>query len=216
MSVVSKSKKTVTKTAPKSQQSRRTFYVFTGLTGALTLTGALLVAISPQPLRPDGSTALAAVEGADPLAAVYSTPTPVSIGRWKYIYVHHSRTPSGSAATLAQSPVGTADHFVITNGNGGRDGEVQITPLWADQKPAVSPTGTGTIDPDCISICLVGDFDQSLPTAAQQHRLTQLIDSLQGQLRLASHCVIMLEQPTTPASVGRHFPTADFRSQILR
>lgn len=215
MQAVSKSKKASKKTS-STERSRRTFYVFTGLTSALTLTGALLVAISPQPLRPDGSTALAAVEGPDPLAAVYDTPSPVAIGRWKYIYVHHSRSSSGSAASIARtSPAGTTDHFVITNGDGAPDGEVQITPLWSNQQSATSPTGTGSIDPACISICVVGDFDHTLPTTTQQHRLTQLINSLQGQLRLPTRSLIMLDQPSTPASVGRHFPTADFRSQLL-
>lgn len=211
------SKKAAKKSSPSkaAAKSRRTFYVFTGLTGALTLTGALLVALSPQPLRPDGSTALAAFEGPDPLAAVYTTPTPVSIGRWKYIYVHHSRTTVGSAATLARSANGTTDHFVITNGNGGADGDVQITSLWSKQESAASPTGAGSIDPACISVCLVGDFDRALPTAGQQHRLAQLINSLQAQLRLSTHCVIMLDQPGSPAAVGRHFPTSDFSSQIL-
>ena len=208
------SKKTSKKAS--KQQSRRTFYVFTGLTSALTLTGALLVMISPQPLRPDAPTSLAAVEGSDdPLAAVYTPKTPISLGRWKYIYVHHSRSASGSAASLAHTPAGLTDHFVIGNGNGTPDGDIQITPLWANQSPAASPTGTGSIDPNCISICLVGDFDQALPTTSQHHRLTQLVNSLQTQLRLPAHCVIMLDQPGTPASVGHHFPTSDFRSQML-
>jgi hypothetical protein len=209
------SKKTAAKKASKNG-SRRSFYVFTALTGALTMTGALLVALSPQPLRPDSATSLSAVEGADPMGAVYATKAPIALGRWKYIYVHHSRSAFGSAAQEAMSPVGTTDHFVITNGNGAGDGEVQITPLWAGQQSGGSPTGTGTIDPACISICVVGDFDQSLPTTSQHHRLTQLINSLQGQLRLPTHCVIMLDQPGTVASVGRHFPVSDFRSQLLR
>ena len=212
-----KAKKSSSPSSKQKKQPGRNFYVFTALAGALTMTGALLVALSPQPLRPDGSAAMAAaVEGADSINTVYSTPSQVTPGRWKYVYVHHSRSTVGSAQALALSPTGTTDHFVITNGNGGADGDLQLTPLWSDQRPATSPTGSGTIDPACISVCLIGDFDQAAPTPAQHHRLTQLINSLQSQLHLSAHCVIMLDQPATQASVGRHFPTGDFRTQLLR
>lgn len=199
-----------------AKKTRRNFYVFTSLTGALTLTGGLLVMMAPDPLRPDAAATLAAVEGPDPMAAVYGTRVPVAIGRWKYIYVRHSRSASGSAATLARStPAGLGDHFVIGNGNGCGDGEIQFGPRWTEQAPA-SPVGTGgSIDPSCISICLVGDFDHSAPTPSQLYRLTQLINSLQGQLRMAGRCLILLDQPMSPAGVGRHFPKSDFRGQLL-
>jgi hypothetical protein len=182
------------------QKNARKFYVFTALTGALTMTGALLLAISPQPLRPDAS--LSAVEGPDAFASIYSTPSPVTAGRWKYVYVHHSRSLT--------PPAVTTDHFILT------DEGLQPTSLWLNQSPATPPTGNGSIDPTCISICVVGDFDRSLPTPTQQHRLSRLIDSLQSKLRLPTRSVIMLDQPNTPASVGKHFPAADFRSQLLQ
>ncbi|HZZ44950.1 MAG TPA: N-acetylmuramoyl-L-alanine amidase [Tepidisphaeraceae bacterium] len=196
------SKKKATK---KQEKSRRGFYVFTTLAAALTMTGGLLVAISPQPLRPEGGVSLSAtVEGEiDPLAGVSGT---TLAGRWQYVYVHHSM----SAYAPARGE-GATDHFIVD-----ANGRVEKTALWNLQRPASSPTGNGSIDPGCISICVVGDFDQAPPTAGQHHRVVQLIDSLQSQFHMSNHCVIMLDQPGSMGSIGKQFPKADFRSQLLQ
>ena len=157
-----------------------------------------MLAISPQPLRPDASRAAVEV----PVRAILETAGSVTPGRWKYVYVHHSRS--------LPPPATTTDHFILT------DDGLQATELWTKQQAAGSPTGSGSVDPGCVSVCVVGDFDRSLPTPTLQRRLARLIDSLQSNLRMSSRCLIMLDQPNSPAGVGRHFPTADFRSQLLQ
>jgi len=48
--------------------------------------------------------------------------------RWQTIYIHHSRTSRGDAASLAGGGAeGSGDHFVIGNGDGAMDGELQFT-----------------------------------------------------------------------------------------
>jgi N-acetylmuramoyl-L-alanine amidase len=193
----------------KKKASNRKFVVFVSLMGTLTLTSILLLTLSPAPLTADVATSLFAVDLPGSFDSIFDSQAAPT--RWKYIYIHQSRTATGSATGLAQS-----DHFVIGNGDGSLDGEIQVTKLWARQDSVLSPpTDVRQIDPACISICLIGDFDKTQPTAMQQHRLTQLVSALQGRLRIPASQVWILDQPGSPAGVGKWFLTTAFRNQIL-
>jgi N-acetyl-anhydromuramyl-L-alanine amidase AmpD len=147
--------------------------------------------------------------------AIFQTDSPVRTARWQYIYVHHSRTTSGNAMTLARTPEGMGDHFVIGNGDGCMDGEIQIGQRWNKQLSAAPPQGASEINKDCISICLVGDFDRSVPTPTQLRRLQQLTTALQSRLRISGKNVLLIDQTNAAAASGRYFPTTVFRQQLL-
>lgn len=187
------------------------------LVGVLTLTSALLRALAPAPPNPQASSSLFAIDTPQSLDEVFSSTTvPVADGRWHYIYIHHSGGVAGNAQTVAESAAGgLPDHFVIGNGDGCADGEIQIGQRWTQQLvPGVTP-GATQIDPDCISICLVGDFSQARPTATQQRRLAQLVGTLQTRLGISRKNVFTLQGVDKPAGVGRYFPAAEFKAQIL-
>ena len=186
------------------------------LVAVLTLTSALLLALAPAPLNPQASSSLFAIDAPQSFDALFdSTAVPVTSGRWQYIYIHHSATVSGSAQTLAESARGLADHFVLGNGDGCVDGEIQVGQRWTQQISADRTPGTDSIRPDCISICLIGDFNQSRPTATQQRRLAQLVSALQGRLHLPRSNVFLDAQPANAAGIGRYFPSDDFMHDIL-
>jgi hypothetical protein len=107
------------------------------------------------------------------------------------------------------------DHFVIGNGDGAIDGELQIGQRWMQQASAKAPIRGSKIDPACISICLVGDFDRTVPTSTQLRRLAQLIGTLQGRFQIPADSVQLMEQPASVAGVGKYFPTTAFRTQLL-
>jgi hypothetical protein len=197
----------------KNNSSRR-FVVLGALVGVLTLTSALLLALAPAPLQQPTSTSLFALDTPTSLDAVFQTQTLSAPGRWKYIYIHHSKSPAGDAVSLAQGGTG-GDHFVIGNGDGCIDGEIQLTWRWDRQLPALPPAGVGGLDKACISICLIGDFDQSLPTSTQMRRLAQLVGALQARHRIDSGNILMVSGVDAPAAIGRHFPVAQFRQQLL-
>ena len=196
----------------KKKASNRKLIVFVSLMGTLTLTSILLLTLAPAPLAPDAATSLFAVDLPGSLDPIFdSRSAPPAAARWKYIFIHQSRTTGGNAATFGQS-----DHFVVGNGNGSLDGEIQITRLWTRQDSILTPpAGVQQIDTACISICLIGDFDQTRPTAAQQHSLIQLVSALQSRLRIPASQVWLIDRPGSPAGVGQWFPTAAFRNQIL-
>lgn len=201
------------KRAPDVKNNRslqRRFYVLVSLVTMLSFTSVLLMVLSPQPLRPDAVSSLFAISSSDTLDAIYRTDAPVRPDRWKYIYVRHSDTPGGNALTIA-GPNGLGDHFVICNGDGGVDGELQIGYRWNDQQPALPAPGVVRVDPGCISICLIGDFDTGKPTAAQLRRLQQLLASLRSRLSIDPDAVYALEYTPGPAGTGRLFPVASLR-----
>jgi hypothetical protein len=196
--------------------SRRKFVVFTSLVGALTGTSALLLALAPASLTPDAARSLLAVNAPQSLDVIFDTPIPLQDGRWKSIFIHHSRTPSGSATTLAAQASGLADHFVICNGIGGGDGELQISQRWTQQSPPGLTPGLERIDQDCISICLIGDFNRLAPTAAQQQRLSNLVSALQHRLVIPADDVTVVQQTPEAAGIGSRFPVVTLRSHLLR
>ena len=200
------------------KKSQRKLVVFSTLLGVLSMTCALLMALEPAPITPDAASSLFAVDEPRTMDAVFETRTPVPANRWKHIYIHHSRTASGNALTLGQATGGVGDHFVIGNGDGCMDGEIQISQRWNQQLPAAPPSGANAVEPawsQSISICLVGDFDSTVPTPTQIRRLTQLVNSLQGQLHVEKSKVLLMPEPRSAAGVGRYFPTAAFRGQLL-
>ena len=197
------------------KNTHRRVIVLSTLITVLTLTSALLLALAPAPLTADASSSLFAIDAPQTMDAVFQTDSPVRTARWRYIYVHHSRTTSGNAMTLATNANGMNDHFVIGNGDGCMDGEIQIGQRWNKQLSAAPPAGAREIDPDCISICLVGDFDRSVPTPTQLRRLQQLTTALQSRLRISGKNVLLIDQSNAVAASGRYFPATVFRDQLL-
>lgn len=199
---------------PTVEASRRKFFVFLSLVGLLTGTSALLLALAPAPLKPDAAASLFALDAPRSMDVIFDTTNPVAQGQWKYIFIHHSQTASGNAATLAARPGGLGDHFVIGNGSGCVDGEIQIGHRWAAQLPAGRTPGLATVRPDCVSICLVGDFNRAAPTPTQRLRLAQLVTTLQKQLAIPGSSIHLVQGTNTPADAGRHFPVDAFRQQL--
>ena len=179
----------------------------------IAFTSVLLLALAPPPLTTSMWRSLFALDAPETLDEVFKTQNTVTDGRWRYIYIHHSRTIGGDAVSLARA---NGDHFVIGNGDGCIDGEIQMTQNWNHQLSiSLPPQGASQMDPGCISICVIGDFDQTLPTPTQQRRLAQLVSTLQGKLQIPSTDVQVYDLEKSPAGIGHVFPIASFRSQIL-
>lgn len=190
--------------------------VFLTLIGFMTGTSALLFALQQEPLKPDTINPLYASRADVSLDAIFQTQTPATTSRWRYIYVHHARSHEGNARTLADVNGNIGDHFVIGNGRGAADGEIQISQRWLQQQSGLPPAGAGYIDPTCISICLVGDFDRAMPTNVQLQVLNQLVATLQHRLKIPADNVIVRDVPNSAAGIGQYFPTSAFRAQLLK
>ncbi len=114
---------------------------------------------------------------------------------WNYkfnrIVIHHSAADHGDLALLRRvhaerqkkDPIPFASyHFVIGNGRGMKDGEVQstrrwTTRLWGAHLSAKNPV----MNLRSIGICLIGNFENYPPTIAQLDSLTDLVRKLRSR-----------------------------------
>jgi hypothetical protein len=120
-----------------------------------------------------------------------ATPRP-----WKWIVIHHSATSTGSAAMFDRmhrekgwDELGY--HFVIGNGTLTGDGQVEVGPRWPIQKHgAHAKTPDNRFNDYGIGICLVGNFEETHPTAAQMRSLAKLVGYLEQTYHIPPSCVI--------------------------
>lgn len=196
-------------------RARRTWFVLGGLVGGLAITGALLTVLAPPPLAPDATASLFAVGQDQSIDRIFDTPASVQPGRWHSIYVHQSLTPAGDALTLAQGAGGLPDHFLIGNGDPLPDGALQTGARWSQQTASGAIPGV-EVPSDCLTICIVGDFNHTRPTPMQQTRLVELVGALQKQLGIAPDQVQLgvVVAETSVAGVGSRFPISAIRSQL--
>jgi len=117
--------------------------------------------------------------------------------RWRYIVIHHSATEDGNASEfdLAHRRRGWDElgyHFVITNGNGGPDGMVQVGSRWRRQKWGAhcGKTPNNEYNEYGIGICLVGNFCRHRPTRAQLASLERLVKYLADRFEIPPENVI--------------------------
>jgi len=173
------------------------------------------MALAPAPLTPDATNSLFAVDTPASMDAIFQTTAPSTDTAWKYIYIHQSRSTASTTPNISQPNGELSDHFVIGNGDGLADGEVQMGQRWEQQQSAAAPVKGTRIDPACISICVIGDFDQTRPTPTQIRRLAQLVNTIQAHYRIPLGNVAIADQNHSVAGIGRFFPVTAFREQLI-
>ncbi|WP_165063741.1 peptidoglycan recognition protein family protein [Paludisphaera rhizosphaerae] len=136
---------------------------------------------------------------------------------WKYVVVHHSATETGSYSDIDAEHRkllgldGCGYHFVIGNGTGSGDGQIEVSQRWINQKHGVHCRNAKRADMDeyGIGICLIGDFEKAPPTPRQTAALKSLVAYLSerykiDQDRLETHSHMAATPTVCP---GKHFPT---------
>jgi hypothetical protein len=215
----SQARRSSTRNSPAALPNRRRVVVFLSLLAVLTLTSLLLKTMARSPMHPDAADTLFAYGTGDSIDSIFHMQVAVQPSRWEYLYIHHSKTNGGNALQLADGANDVGDHFVIGNGDGLIDGELQISQRWNHQQPAASPAGTIKVQPNCVSICLIGDFDRRPPTPMQLGRLGQLVQAMQLRCHIPANRIQWLSDGTGPTSasaagIGKYFPAAAFHDQL--
>ncbi len=145
---------------------------------------------------------------------------PVKSGRWKYIVIHHSATREGSVQGMDRyhreerhMENGLAYHFVIGNGHGMNDGEVAAGRRWREQLDG-GHVASERLNHISLGICLVGNFERTIPTKAQMRSLRALIEALLARCDLSARAVKTHQQinPIYTICPGRNFPSDFIRS----
>lgn len=138
---------------------------------------------------------------------------------WKYIVLHHSASAEGGYDQIDAEHRkvlgydGCGYHFVIGNGTGSADGQIEIARRWVNQKHGVHCRNAknSEVDEYGIGICLVGDLDKTPPTPRQVAAAKALIAYLEtrysiGQDRVETHAHLAATPTVCP---GRHFPARE-------
>jgi N-acetyl-anhydromuramyl-L-alanine amidase AmpD len=101
--------------------------------------------------------------------------------RWTHIAIYYNGTKSGNIEPLVplNGPPGMEDvncHFVICNGLGGGDGQIQTTEKWQTQSSVIQDqTWRGRTT---IRICIIADGKTTRPTDFQIKRVEALVELL--------------------------------------
>ncbi len=149
------------------------------------------------PVRPLGfgrnTTAYAGVPGRQPIRVQAPTSggepewsNVPAIREWRYIVIHHSASEKGNAAIFNVEhhqrgwPNGLGYHFVIDNGNPSADGRIEVGERWEKQLQGAHTGNTpgNEYNEHGIGICLVGNFNEHMPTQAQLSSLYRLVTFL--------------------------------------
>ena len=152
---------------------------------------------------------------------VAATPKPDG---WNWIVIHHSATPTGGAAAFDRmhKQKGWDElgyHFVVGNGSDTRDGQVEVGPRWLKQKHgAHAKTPDNRFNAFGIGICLVGNFDNQLPSSAQQQSLAKLVAYMMKTYHIPADRVLGHGDTKATDCPGRNVHVAQIRqmaTQIL-
>lgn len=201
--------------------------------------GLLLLLDGPMPHTVIATTTTI-VRGATDLRpdSVVPTGAPLDRARWRSIVIHHSGLPAGSAASVerhqqASGLSGLGYHFVIGNGHGSGDGEIEVGYRWTRQlvgahvaaRPRLATGSLRTAGLDAsklallneqsVGICLIGNGDRGAFTPRQIRELVSLVRSLQRELGIPASEVRLHRDLAEVTSPGERFPTAEFESQLL-
>lgn len=102
--------------------------------------------------------------------------------RWQCIEIYYSNTKAGDIEQLASlngftNPEDLNCHFVVCNGLGGNNGQIQPTEKWQRQWSAI-PDRTWYGNSRTIRICVVADGKTNHPTDFQTKRAEALVENL--------------------------------------
>jgi N-acetyl-anhydromuramyl-L-alanine amidase AmpD len=122
--------------------------------------------------------------------------------------------PTIHEAHLKKAWDGIGYHFVIGNGSGMGDGEIEPTFRWREQMHGAH-AGKNEYNQHGIGICLVGNFQETHPSEAQLASVKRLVATLKHEYQVPSENVIAHRDVKATACPGKNFPMAEVGSSHL-
>jgi hypothetical protein len=118
----------------------------------------------------------------DPIQQAVCSRVTQAPGRWESIEIYYSGTKAGNIEQIASlSGLVNSDdincHFVVCNGLGGSDGQIQTTEKWQKQW-SVIPDHTWYGSGRTIRVCLVADGRGIRLSGSQIQRAEALVEAL--------------------------------------
>jgi len=132
---------------------------------------------------------------------------------WRHIVIHHTASKGGSVEAIHEAHLkkgweGIGYHFVIGNGQGMTDGEIEATFRWQKQMHGAH-AGSDEYNQHGIGVCLVGNFEESHPSSAQLAAVKRLVSTLRREHGISSDHVIGHGDVRATACPGKLFPMVE-------
>ena len=155
--------------------------VLAALLVSMTTGAMVLMALGNNPPSA-GAFCLSRYYRLDPVEKAIRSRAAQSPGRWNCIEIYYSGAKAGNIEQLASLSglANTEDincHFVICNGLGGDNGQIQTTEKWQRQWSSI-PGRTWYGSGQTIRICLIADGKTAHPTDFQIKSIEALVEAL--------------------------------------
>jgi len=155
--------------------------VLAALLVSMTIGAIVLMVLGKNPPSA-GPFCLSSYYRLDPVEKAISSRAPQSPDRWNCIEIYYSGTKAGNIEQLASlrglaNPEDINCHFVICNGLGADDGQIQTTEKWQRQW-SIIPGRTWYGSPQTIRICIIADGQTAHSTNLQIKRTEALVEAL--------------------------------------
>jgi hypothetical protein len=107
----------------------------------------------------------------------------VALRPWRWIVIHHSATPGGTAAGIDHEHrdirgwEGIGYHLLIGNGRGTAEGRIEATFRWRGQETGAHAGPAPAQQPYNelgIGLCIIGDYRHSPPSPLVERRMVEL------------------------------------------
>ena len=159
----------------------RVVKVLAALLVSMTTGAIVLMALGNNPPSA-GPFELSSYYSLDPVKKAILSQAAQSSGRWNSIEIYYSGTKAGNIEQLASlsglaSPEDINCHFVVCNGLGGNDGQIQSTEKWQKQWSLI-PGRTWYGNGQTIRVCIIADGQTCRPTDSQIKRIQALVEVL--------------------------------------
>ena len=159
---------------------------------SMTMGAVVLMALGNNPPS-EGPFCLSSYYHLDPIEEAVRSRTCQAPDRWKSIEVYYSGTGAGNVEQLASlnglaSPEDLNCHFVVCNGLGGSDGQIQTTEKWQRQW-SIAPSRTWYGSGQTIRICAIADSKSVNPTDYQLKRIEALVEGLSRKFNIAHESI---------------------------
>ncbi len=161
--------------------------VFAALVVSMTVGAAVLMALGNNPPSA-GAFCLSNYYHLEPIEEVIASQTVQPADRWNRIEIYYSGTKAGNIEQLSSldgltNSEGINCHFVICNGLGAADGQIQPTERWQRQL-SIIPDQARKGSSRTIRICIISDGKTTLPTDFQMKRGDALVDGLHRKFNI--------------------------------
>ncbi len=159
----------------------------------------------------------------EPIATNPWRPT-VASRDWKFIVLHHTAADAGNVESIHHLHLKNKDkngnpwlgigyHFVIGNGQGMDDGEIEPTFRWKQQLTGAH-AGVNEYNQRGIGIVLVGNFEKSQPTPRQVKSVKELVAVLAREYAIDAEHVIGHGDVKATECPGQFFPLSNVRASV--